>query len=132
MSKSLTTYDSAYWRGYLDRKAREHGARWDDRDLQAARHFAPYLHSNIRIKVRNGLYGAVRTGTVGITTGWRPAFLLMSRSSAHGSSDVLGPHDVIVGVLYGRTYRPTELHAPGIMQAMNLAGTDPFGLGGRS
>lgn len=47
-----------------------------------------------------------RTGTVGITTGWHPAFLLMSRSSAMGSSDVLSARDVIVAVKRGRSYVP--------------------------
>ena len=48
-----------------------------------------------------------RTGRISKTTGWRPALLLMHRSSDHGSSDVLGPRDRIVAVQRdGREYTP--------------------------
>jgi len=91
-----------YYGQLLARKAREHGSKWDPSGL--APQFAPYLHSDTRIKVR-GPWGT-RTGTVGITTGWRPAFLLMARTSAHGSSDLLGPEDQIIAVKRGRVYVP--------------------------
>lgn len=66
--------------------------------------FASYLHSGQRIRVRFS-HGEERTGTVGKTMGWKPAYLLMARSDSMGSSDLLGAGDQIVGVKYGRTYR---------------------------
>lgn len=49
-----------------------------------------------------------RTGTVSLTTGWRPAFLLMHRSSDHGSSDLLDERDEIIAYKEhgAREYRP--------------------------
>ena len=79
-----------------------YGDQFDPSTLIATAQFAPYLHSGQRIKVQGPW--ETRTGTVGITTGWRPAFLLMHRSNAMGSSDVLSIQDKIVGVQVGRTY----------------------------
>lgn len=76
------------------------GHATDTADLDAASQFKPYYHGE-RIRVTRD-YGDgethTRTGTVGMTTGWRPAFLLMARSNSMGSSDVLGPEDKIVAV----------------------------------
>jgi hypothetical protein len=80
-----------------------HGERFDASELVSA--FARFHGTGQRIRVVNGDF--IRTGRVGMTTGWRPAFLLMHRSSDHGSWDVLGPRDVITHVQYGRTYEPT-------------------------
>jgi hypothetical protein len=95
--------DASYLRPLVDAGRREYGDRFDPSELAAAQHFAPYLRSGLRLKVRNGDFE--RTGTVGKTTGWRPAFLLMHRSSDHGSWDVLGPEDEIVATWDGRRYR---------------------------
>jgi hypothetical protein len=48
-----------------------------------------------------------RTGTVSRTTGWRPALLLVHRSNAISSWDVLGPRDVVTHVRIGRRYVET-------------------------
>lgn len=45
-----------------------------------------------------------RTGTIGCTTGWRPAFLVMHRSNSLGSWDVIQPNDYVVAVQRGRAY----------------------------
>lgn len=82
-------------------KAR-HGDQFDDSGL--APQFRRYYESGQRIRVQSGDF--VRTGTVGVTTGWRPAFLLMHRSNASGSWDVLGPNDVVTHVQRGREYVP--------------------------
>lgn len=74
----------------------------DDSDLDPR--FTPFLHTGQRIRVRTGDFS--RTGTVGITTGWRPAYLLMHRSNARGSWDVLGYRDHITAVKVGRYYVP--------------------------
>lgn len=84
----------------------------DTSDLDAADQFRPYLHSSTRLRVRRVYPGGEvyeRTGTVGKTTGWKPAYLLMHRSSDHGSSDLLGPDDKIVAVKYPGSRSYTEI-----------------------
>lgn len=78
-----------------------HGDKWTDADL--AEKFWPYYASGARIKVTSP-GGFTRTGTVGVTTGWRPAFLLMHRSDAMSSWDVLSASDEVVAVKRGRRY----------------------------
>ena len=88
---------------YSERKQREHGAKWDASQLD--RSLVPYFESGARIKVR--IFDEVLTGTVGVTTGWRPAFLLMRTSRSMGSSDVLSPGSFeLLAVQYGRKYYP--------------------------
>ncbi len=80
---------------------RQHGAKFDLSDL--APQFVPYLrNASVRLTVEHPIFGR-RSGWIGKTTGWRPAFLLMRRINAHGSSDVLGAEDKIVSV---KAYRP--------------------------
>ena len=79
-----------------------YGHKWDATDL--APQFIPYFWTNIRIRVA-GPSGS-RTGTVGVTTGWRPVFLLIHRSSARGSFDVLTTDDRVVAIQRGRRYVP--------------------------
>lgn len=44
---------------------------------------------NTQERIRVKAYGCVMTGTVGVTTGCAPAFLLMRTSRSLGSSEVL-------------------------------------------
>lgn len=85
----------------LNRKTREHGTKFDPSDLASA--FVPYYNSGERIKVR-APWGDETTGTVGMTTGWRPAFLLMRTSRSIGSSYVLRETDTVIAVKRGRVY----------------------------
>lgn len=85
---------------YLGTKRDQFGDKFDPSAL--AQEFVPYFESGERIRVVDGEH--VRTGTIGVTTGWRPAFLLMHRSSDDGSSDVLGLKDRVTHVKRGRTY----------------------------
>lgn len=62
--------------------------------------------ARMRVEVMNLRTGHVRRGVVGITTGWRPAFLLIARATSRGSSDVLGPDDVVLSYWSGREYTP--------------------------
>lgn len=58
--------------------------------------------SSTRIEVRTVYDDGevwVRRGTVSISQGWRPVFLLMSQANSHGSSDVLKHTDEITAVL---------------------------------
>lgn len=76
-------------------------------DSELCPKFVPYFENECRIKVRYTFAsGEVyeRTGTVGVTSGWKPAFLLMHRSSDISSSDVLSERDEIVAVQRGRKY----------------------------
>lgn len=70
-------------------KSREHGSKWDPSDLSMK--FVKAFNTGERIRVK--MYGEVMTGTVGVTTGWKPVFLLMRRSNAIGSSYLL-THEV--------------------------------------
>lgn len=94
---------------YLARGKHQHGDRFTA--AQLAPRFIPYFTSGQRIRVVT-TYGSgetyTRTGIVGATTGWVPAFLLMHRSSDHGSSDVLSDRDVVTHVQVGRTYVPVS------------------------
>ena len=85
----------------IDRKRREHGEKFSDAELWPQ--FRPYYRTGERIRVRSAS-GYERTGTVGVTTGWRPAFLLIRTSRSLGSSDVLNADDTIIGVKRGREY----------------------------
>lgn len=70
-------------------------ANFDESAL--APEFIPYFNSQERIKVQFE-YGEIKTGTVGITTGWKPCFLLMLTKRSIGSSWGLSSKDTIIGV----------------------------------
>ena len=80
---------------------RQHGA--DKADISAiaaceTRLISAY-ESGQRIRVRNARYGYERNGVVSRTTGHKPALMSKYRRTAHGSSDLLGPDDVVVRVI---------------------------------
>lgn len=85
---------------FIERATRKHGDKFDASEL--APEFARYFRGE-RVRVRFS-HGEELTGTIGVTTGWRPAFLLMRRSSDVGSSHVLGAGDHVVAVKRGREY----------------------------
>ena len=91
---------------FCESKRKQFGAQFDSTDL--ATQFARYFETGERIKVAfassKGETYLTLTGTVGVTTGWKPSFLLMRRSSDHGSPYLLGVNDRIVAVRRGRTY----------------------------
>ncbi len=97
MTRQLTHYEE-----YLERKQHEYGAKFDASDLDVR--FASFYRTGTRIKVAD-LDGETHCGTVGATTGWKPAFLLMHNSRCIGSSTVLGPNYKIVAVKRGREYQ---------------------------
>lgn len=84
-------------------KKSQYGSKFDASDL--APQFRRHFHTGQRLKVRN-IDGRERTGTVGVTTGWKPVFILMHRSTDHGSTDVLGKYDVVVAEQVGGKYIP--------------------------
>lgn len=84
---------------YLSRKRRT-VPDFNDADLD--RRFVPFYESGARIKVV--VFGQTLTGTVGVTTGWRPVFLLMRSHRSIGSSVLLTKDVSIVAVQRGRQY----------------------------
>jgi hypothetical protein len=86
---------------YLTRGQRKYGERFNPSTL--AKKFIQYYESGERIKVCT--CEETLTGTVGVTTGWRPSFLLMRRRSDYGSSWLLGEKDSILAVKRGRKYQ---------------------------
>jgi hypothetical protein len=74
----------------------KYGKHFDDRDL--VRKFIPFYESGQRIEVDFG-YGTIKRGTVGVTTGWIPEFILLLRRDSFGSSYTLSNKDKIVKVI---------------------------------
>ena len=90
---------------FVSRGQYQYGDKFDASEL--APQFIPYFNSGERVRVvTRWPSGATeeRTGTIGATGGWRPAFLLIHRRNAIGSSDVLKARDEIVAVQRGRRY----------------------------
>ena len=73
---------------YVAMKTDEYGSRFDNSDL--AEQFISHYNfgQSRRIKVLFP-WGEIVWGYVGITTGWKPAFLLMRRVGQYGSSLLL-------------------------------------------
>lgn len=88
---------------YIAEGERAHGAKFDPSDMLACEPVIRHNFLGPRVKVSHPVYG-VRSGRVSKTTGWKPALLLMHRSSDHGSSDLLGPLDRVIAVHDGRSY----------------------------
>lgn len=57
--------------------------------------FIPFYENGERVKVRFP-DGMVKSGTVTMTTGWKPSFMLMLRSDSTGSSYLLTNEDEII------------------------------------
>lgn len=79
----------------LARGIRAHGDKYDPAQLEGvAEAVRKYYGSDTRVILRTTYSDGsthTRAGRIGLTTGWRPAFLLMSSTRAIGSSDVIGP-----------------------------------------
>lgn len=86
---------------FVNRQRRQFGPSFVE--PVGAEHFGPFLHTGQRVRVRFA-YGEELTGTIGVTTGFQPAFLLMRTSRSLGSPYTLGEGDRIVAVQHGRHY----------------------------
>lgn len=86
------------YENYIQRCKAKHGDKFSAEDLNPA--FVAAYNSKKRITVAfvstTGEIYDVQRGTVGATTGWKPCFLLMRRSTDHGSSYTIGRFDKIV------------------------------------
>ena len=67
---------------YINRKQRKYGEEFDDSDL--SKQFVEYYENERRIEVDFG-NGEIKRGRIGISTGWKPIFLLMLKSNSTGS-----------------------------------------------
>jgi hypothetical protein len=83
------------YQDYLKRKTAQYGDKFDPSDLAPA--FVPFFENGQRIEV--DLNGEIKRGTVGITTGWRPVFLLVLTKRSLGSSWTLDPSCKILKVI---------------------------------
>jgi hypothetical protein len=90
---------STVYQGFIDRKKELFGDRFDDSDLAPA--FVDNFNRNPgrprhRILVRFPS-GEEIWGFVGVSTGWKPVFLLMRREGQIGSELVLTKDCTIIG-----------------------------------
>jgi hypothetical protein len=70
---------------FMDRKRTQY-ANFDNRDL--SQKFMEAFESQRRIKVKFEC-GEIKSGTVGVTTGWKPCFMIMLTSRSIGSNWLL-------------------------------------------
>lgn len=83
------------YREFLASKRRQYGDQFDDADL--APEFIPYFESGERLEVK--VDSEIKRGRVGVTTGWRPVFLLLLTRRSVGSSYILSSQVEIVRVV---------------------------------
>lgn len=97
----------------LTRLANLHGHRFDHSRL--ALQFVEHHDSKARIEVRTTYPDGTtytRRGTVAMTTGYQPVFILMPRSDSQSSSDTLGPEDEVVRIIPPWWSRRRTAHLP--------------------
>lgn len=70
---------------YLERKQSEYGKKFNSSNLN--KDFIRYYENQERIEVDFGY--EVKRGRIGITTGWKPSFLLMLTKGSIGSSHLI-------------------------------------------
>lgn len=80
------------YKEYIDNKMRRYGIEFDTSDLN--KEFIPYFENGERITVKFS-YGEIKRGTIGISSGWKPIFLLMLTKRSSGSSYIIGKQDKI-------------------------------------
>ena len=73
---------------------RRYGDKFSSAGLDSR--FIPFFNNGMRIRVSEA--GQEKTGTVGMSAGLQPTFILMLRSSSIASSVLLGPQTAIMGV----------------------------------
>jgi len=78
---------------YILRKKSEFGSKFDSSELN--KRFIKHFNSGKRIGVKFN-YGETKRGTIGVTTGWKPVFILMLTSRSMGSSHTIGKKDKVI------------------------------------
>ena len=84
------------YREYLKRKTREFGDKFDPSDLNPD--FIKYYENGKRIEVKFS-YGQVKRGRIGVTTGWKPIFILLLTTRSFGSAWTIHAEDKCVKVI---------------------------------
>ena len=79
------------FKDYIRSKMDEYGNLFNPEDLNPA--FVKYFESGERITVDFGY--EKKRGTIGVTTGWKPCFLLMLKINSSGSSYTIGKNDKV-------------------------------------
>lgn len=77
---------------FLERAKNAHGEKFDDSEL-SKQYVLPFENGN-RIEVGFS-DGIVKRGRVGVTTGWRPVFILLLTVRSIGSSYILSDETYI-------------------------------------
>lgn len=85
---------------YKRRKIQEYGSRFDDSDL--VNWAIPFFESGKRIKVL--VYGKELTGTIGVTTGWKPCFLLMRKRNSISSGYLINANVKLLAIQNNKSY----------------------------
>lgn len=87
---------------FYENAKEKHGSKFDKSCLNPD--FIKYYESQERIKVDFG-YEQL-TGTIGVTTGWCPVFLLMRKSNSIGSCYTINNNDKVIAVRKNNKYIP--------------------------
>ncbi len=76
--------------GFCDGKREIYGGKFDasDLDLDVAQHYNASDRRRIKVRWNDG---SEQWGCIGVTTGWKPVFLLKQNRLSRGSSDLLIP-----------------------------------------
>lgn len=77
---------------YIESKKQKYGSKFNMNDLD--KRFIHYYENQKRIEVDFGY--EKKRGTVGITTGWKPVFLLILTARSLGSSYILDNNCTII------------------------------------
>lgn len=76
--------------GFCDGKRQIHGDKFDSSDLDkcVVTHYNAMSRRRIKVEWKDG---STQWGSVGVTTGWKPVFLLMQNRYSRSSSHTLTP-----------------------------------------
>ena len=85
------------YKDYIAKKMDEYGSKFDPVHLAKAPQFIPYYENGERIEVDFGY--EKKRGTIGVTTGWEPIFILMLTKRSLGSSYILKGTEMITKVI---------------------------------
>ena len=93
----MTKYDD-----YIRRGTIKHGAQFSPASLNQS--FVDAYNCGSRVEVefvsQSGEVYETKRGTIGVTTGWVPCFLLMLTKRSRGSSYTIGTNDRIKSYVY--------------------------------
>ena len=96
----MRTYEENY-DDLIDRRIRQYGDKFSDIGLN--KDFIPYFESGSRVEVsfcdKDGVEYERKRGTIGVTTGWVPVFILMLTRRSTGSVWTIGENDKVVRVI---------------------------------